>query len=204
MLDQAQTSRCTRLFIPVLNVKLLTQNKRNIMKTKFVTVCTTLLLASSLWLTAGEPQKPKQGSPEFERMKTLVGTWTGKADCGQGPVDLTMQYRLLAGGSVVEERVFADTPNEMVTMYYDQDGKLALTHYCMFGNRPRMLLKSSDARTLKFDFDECCGINPAKESHMHAMTITFDNEDTNTTSCKGIIDGKEMPEHSTTLKRVKQ
>lgn len=174
------------------------------MKTKFMAVCTTLLLVSSLLLTAGEPNKPKQGSPEFERMKTLVGTWTGKADCGQGPVDITMQYRLLAGGSVVEERVFAGTPNEMVTMYYDQDGKLALTHYCMLGNRPRMLLKSSDAKTLKFDFDATCGIDPAKESHMHALTITFDNEDTITTSCKGVMDGKETPEHPTTLKRVKQ
>ena len=116
---------------------------------------------------------------------------------------MTVHYRLLAGGSVLEERVFAGTPNEMVTMFYDQSGKLALTHYCMFGNRPGMLLKSSDANTLKFDFDKTCGINPKKESHMHALTITFDDADTVTTSCKAIMDGKEMPEHPTTLKRVK-
>ncbi len=173
------------------------------MKTKFVTVCTTLLLAASLGRAAAEPEKPKQGSPEFERMKTLVGTWTGKSDIGQGLVDLTMQYRLLAGGSVLEERVFAGTPNEMVTMYYDQGGKLAMTHYCVLGNRPGMILKSADARTIKFDFDAACGINPAKESHMHALAITFDDADTITTSCKAIMDGKEMPEHPTTLKRVK-
>ena len=173
------------------------------MKTKFTSVCTAVWLAASLWLHAGETGKSQAGSPEFERMKTLVGTWTGKVDMGQGPVDMTVQYRLLAGGSVLEERCFAGTPNEMVTMYYDQNGKLAMTHYCIMGNRPQMRLKSADAKTIQLDFDKACGINPKKESHMHALTITFDDADTITTSCKAMMDGKEMAEHPTTYKRVK-
>jgi hypothetical protein len=180
-----------------------TKTNRNALKGKFVSVCAVWLLGSSLGLAAGAPGKSQAGSPEFERMKGLVGTWTGKTDLGQGLIDLTLQYRLLAGGSVLEERVFAGTPNEMVTMYYDKGGTLAMTHYCVLGNRPAMYLKSSDAKTLRFDFDKTCGINPKKESHMHAMTITFDDADTITTSCKAIMDGKEMPEHPTTLKRVK-
>src|SRR3954470_21715927 len=122
------------------------------MNIKITSLCTALLLAAFAGLNADEPTK-KAGSPEFERMKSMIGTWTGKTDMGQGPVDMTIQYRLLAGGSVLEEKVFAGTPNEMTTMYYDQAGKLALTHYCMMGNRPGMLLKSSDAKTLNFDFD---------------------------------------------------
>jgi len=184
------------------------------MKIKFIAVGTSLLLASSLWLNAAEKggssatppageAKAKPGSPEFERMKTLVGTWKGKTDMGQGPVDITLQYRLLAGGSVLEERCFAGTPNEMVSMYYDQSGTLAMTHYCMLGNRPGMLLKSSDSKSIKLDFDATCGINPQKESHMHGLTISFDDTDTITTSCTAIMDGKEAPNHSTTLKRVK-
>jgi hypothetical protein len=173
------------------------------MKRKITLGSATLLLLSALWLNAGDTEKPKQGSPEFERMKTLVGSWTGKTDMGQGPVDITVQYRLLAGGSVLEERVFAGTPHEMVTMYYDQNGKLAMTHYCVMGNRPAMSLKSSDAKTIQFDFDATCGINPSKESHMHALSISFDDPETITTSCKAIVDGKEMPEHPATLKRVK-
>jgi hypothetical protein len=172
------------------------------MKPNITSFCTTLLLATAVGLTAGEPAKAKPGSPAFERMKTLVGTWKGKTDMGQGPIDLTLQYRLLAGGSVLEERVFAGTPNEMVTMYYDQGGKLALTHYCVLGNRPGMFLKSAEGKTLKFDFDPTCGIDPGKESHMHALAITFDDADTITTNCKAIMDGKEMPEHPTTLKRA--
>jgi len=173
------------------------------MKTKITSLVTSLLLATAFALSAAENEKAKAGSPEFERMKSLVGSWAGKADMGQGPVDMTLQYRLLAGGAVLEERCFAGTPQEMVTMYYDQNGKLAMTHYCVMGNRPGMKLKSSDAKTITFDFDATCGINPAKESHMHALSITFQDADTITTSCKAFMDGKEMGEKPTTLKRVK-
>lgn len=173
------------------------------MKMKITSVCATLLLAVTGALNAGEMPKPQPGSAEFERMKSLVGTWKGMVDMGQGPIEMVSQYRLLAGGSVLEEKVFAGTPNEMTTMYYDKDGKLALTHYCMMGNRPGMLLKSANAKTLKFDFDKSCGINVKKEAHMHALTLTFDDADTLTASCKAIMDGKEMPEKPTTLKRVK-
>lgn len=174
------------------------------MKMKFIALCSTALLATALSVIADdELPKAKPGSAEFEKLKTLVGSWQGKTDMGHGPMDITIQYRLLAGGSVLEERVFAGTPHEMVTMYYDKDGKLAMTHYCVFGNRPGMLLKSSTDKTLKFDFDETCGVDAAKESHMHALTITFDGPDTITSSCKAMIDGKEVAEHPTTLKRVK-
>ena len=173
------------------------------MKTTITAICATLILAAGVALKADETGKAKAGSPEYERMKGLVGTWKGKTDMGQGPIDLTVQYRLLAGGSVLEERVFSGTPNEMITMYFDQGGKLALTHYCMLGNRPGMLLKSSDEKSINFDFDKTCGINEAKESHMHALSIRFDDSDTITTSCKAVIDGKSADEHATTLKRVK-
>jgi len=175
------------------------------MKTQITTLLTALLLTAAIGANAGETDKTKakSDSAEFARMKTLVGNWAGKCDLGQGPVDLTIQYRLLAGGSVLEERCFAGTPNEMVTMYYDQNGKLAMTHYCIFGNRPNMKIKSADAKTIKFDFDATCGINPTKESHMHALSITFDDADTITTSCQAIIDGQEVPEKPNTLKRVK-
>src|SRR6478609_7055282 len=72
-----------------------TTQLNTIMKTKII--ATTLLLAVSLF--GAEPAKTKPVSPEFERMKTLVGTWTGKTDMGQGPVDMTIRYRLIAGGS---------------------------------------------------------------------------------------------------------
>ncbi|KAF0175221.1 MAG: Uncharacterized protein FD161_3369 [Limisphaerales bacterium] len=173
------------------------------MKTKLITLGATLLLATSAFTHAAEPPKAAPASAEFERMKSLVGTWKGTADMGQGPVEMVSQYRLIAGGSVLEEKVFAGTPNEMTTMYFDKNGKLALTHYCVLGNRPGMVLESAQAKTMKFAFDKTCGINVNKESHMHSLTLTFVDADTITASCKAFMDGKEMPEHPTTMKRVK-
>jgi hypothetical protein len=185
------------------------------MKSKLTLLCTALTLVIAMNLNAASKAEaaksaapgaiePKKSSAEFQQMKTLVGKWTGKADMGQGPMDMTLEYRLLAGGSVLEERVFAGTPHEMVTMYYDLKGKLAMTHYCVFGNRPAMKLKSWDGKTIQFDFDPSCGINVKKESHMHALNITFDSADSITTSCVAMLDGKKQTAHPTTLKRLKE
>lgn len=174
------------------------------MRTKLITamavaITLTFTLASA---ADGPPKKPK-GSAEFERMKSLVGTWKGKMDMGQGPVDMTTTFRLIAGGSVLEERTFPDTPNEMTTMYYDQGGKLALTHYCVAGNRPMMALKKADKKSIEFDFDEACGIDVSKEFHMHALKIVFNNKNTITTHCKAVAGGKAQDMKPCTLKRVK-
>jgi len=67
--------------------------------------------------------QPYKGSKEFERIKTLAGTWKGKMDMGQGPMDMAVIYRVVAGGSAVEERTFPGTPMEMVTMYHDKGGR---------------------------------------------------------------------------------
>ena len=94
---------------------------------------------------AGEAPKPYVGSAEFEKLKTLAGSWQGTTDMGKGPMPINVQYRVVSGGSAVEERLFADTPAEMVTIYHDQNGKLSLTHYCTLCNRPAMSLVKSDA-----------------------------------------------------------
>ena len=141
------------------------------------TLCSFAVLAAVF--AAGIPRavggvdNAPASSPEFQRLKALVGTWKATADLGQGPAEVTLQYRLVAGGSALEERLFADTPKEMVTMYHDQKGRLTLTHYCMMGNQPRMRLISADDRTLRFDFDKACGINPRTERHMHALNVPF-------------------------------
>src|SRR6266576_2286636 len=90
--------------------------------------CAVALLCAgiAMQLPAGEPGKPYKGSAEFERLKSLVGTWKGKADMGQGPTEMTVEYRLVAGGSAIEERIFPGTPKEMVTMYNAKEGNLAL------------------------------------------------------------------------------
>src|SRR5436189_2634538 len=105
------------------------------MKTKFSSLTLLAVCAAAATAFAGEPSKPYVGSAEFEKLKTLAGTWQGTTDMGKGPMQIQVQYRVVSGGSAVEERLFADTPMEMITIYHDQDGKVALTHYCSLCNR---------------------------------------------------------------------
>jgi hypothetical protein len=175
------------------------------MKSIVPTLSVAVLAALTSIAAPAADSKPaaKSGSAEFERMKSLIGTWTGRVDVGQGPVDMTATYKLIAGGSVIEERVFAGTPMEMTTMYFDNAGKIAGTHYCVMGNRPQFLFKGSDAKSITFDFDSNCGIDPKNESHMHSMKIVFKDANTLGTSCVAVVNGKEVAEHETELKRVK-
>src|SRR5882762_3319611 len=121
------------------------------MKTKlFFLVLALVAITTSL--SAGQPGPPYKGSSEFERMKSLAGKWKATHDMGEGPMEMTVEYRVVAGGSAVEERFFAGTPMEMVTMYHDRQGKLSLTHYCMLHNQPGIPLESADKKSITFDF----------------------------------------------------
>jgi len=125
-------------------------------------------------------------------------------DMGNGPMDISVEYRVVAGGSAVEERTFADTPMEMVSMYHDKEGKLAMTHYCMLHNQPAMILESADEQSINLDFDASCGIDASTESHMHALTLTFNDDDSITHDWTHFEGGKAKDGHPFTLTRVKE
>lgn len=134
------------------------------------------LLFTTLCL-AGPEKGPYKGSKEFEKMKSLVGTWRGEMDVGQGVTPITVQYRVVSNGSAIEERNFAGTPQEMITMYHDRGGRLAMTHYCSLHNQPGMILKSSSPSRIVLDFDPTCGIDAGTEKHMHGLTLEFKGSD---------------------------
>ena len=122
--------------------------------------------------SAGMP--PYEGSADFERMKSLVGKWSGESpEMGK----MNTEFRLIAGDSVIEERFAAGTPMEMLSVYHDVGGKLTMTHYCMLRNQPRMKVTKSTADSLTFALAPTPGLNPAKDKHMHAATYTFMDAD---------------------------
>src|SRR5690349_21068561 len=103
------------------------------MKTHCISALSLLVLSARLF--AGEPALAPKVSSEFDRMKSLIGTWKGKADMGQGMMEFTVEYRLISGGSAIEERIFAGTPKEMLTISNDGKGNLGLTIISMLGNQ---------------------------------------------------------------------
>ena len=136
-------------------------------------------LAGPFFAYAGEHQSaPYTGSAEFERMKRLVGTWEGNSNMGKEGAKVKVEYHLTAGGSALIETLFPGSAEEMISVYHDRHGKLAMTHYCMLHNQPRMTLRKADNKTIELAFAKKGNdIDPAKEKHMHAVAITFTDND---------------------------
>jgi hypothetical protein len=170
-------------------------------------LCTAvfLFLAVPLVTHAGEYQSaPYKGSPEFERVKQLVGAWEGTSDMGKAGEEVRVEYSLTAGGSALVETLSPGNEEEMVSVYYDQKGKLAMTHYCMLRNRPHMTLAKSDAQSLELVFAKKGNdINPAKEKHMHAVSFSFTDNDHFVQKWTLFDKGKKAEEVAFKLTRVR-
>ncbi len=173
-------------------------------KLKYIFVEGVYLLIVSLCLAyAGErPILPYTGSKEFERMKALVGVWEGTSKMSKKGERVKVEYRLSSGGSAIVETLFPGTAEEMVSVYYDNKGQLAMTHYCALHNQPRMNLAKADSDNLYFMFTDGSNINPIKDAHMHALTISFIDKDHITQKWTLFAEGKEKGTSVFELSRV--
>ena len=72
----------------------------------------------------------------------------------------------------------------MVTTYYLDGDKLALTHYCGLGNQPHMLARKIDLNSGDIDFDFAGAANLAsdQDKHMHQVAIHLLDPDHFTTA----------------------
>jgi hypothetical protein len=89
------------------------------------------------------------------------------------------------GNSLVHEMKGAgeaDDPTRYdhpVTMFYVENDRLLLTHYCDAGNRPRMTGKvSPDGKRVEFDFVELSGSNQMGHMNHAVFTIVDANHHT--------------------------
>jgi len=171
--------------------------------TSILPVFICLLFVGSFPAYAGEGRgAPYSGSKEYERMKQLVGVWEGTSNMGKEGQPIRVEYRLTAGGSAIVETLFPGTPEEMISVYYDNNGKLSMTHYCMVKNQPRMKLLRAGADKLDFMFAGGGGINPQKDVHMHALTISFVDKDHIVQNWTLFENGKEKEVTRLNLSRV--
>ncbi len=118
------------------------------------------------------PMIERQPSVEFEKIKGLVGKWAGMmTEQDKEPIPAEVEYKLTSGGTAVVEMLSPNSPHEMYSIYYNQNGKLAMTHYCVLGNRPVLALKSSEGAEINLELDSSSGIDVATEPHMHGLKI---------------------------------
>ena len=120
----------------------------------------------------------------FDTLKTLGGTWQGAVSVDPPMADMPtgtsvqVSMRVTSRGNAIvhemKDPAKADDPTKYdhpVTMFYLDEGRLLLTHYCDAGNRPRMTARTSaDGKTVEFDFLDVAG--STKTGHMHHAVFT--------------------------------
>ncbi|HUQ69242.1 MAG TPA: hypothetical protein VM165_06955 [Planctomycetaceae bacterium] len=117
-------------------------------------------------------------NPGLEKMKTLVGTWVEADKDGKPTEKVVSVIKLTAGGSAIHETLFPGEEMEMMSLYTADGPDLVMTHYCMLGNQPRMKAQAKAAdKQLKFEFAGGGNLDPKKDKHMHAATLTIVDAD---------------------------
>ena len=126
---------------------------------------------------AGEPAAKPASPKALERFKALQGEWIAVED---GPMtkkgDVVARYHLTGADSAVVEEIFPGTEHAMTTVYYADGKDVALTHYCMAGNQPKMRAKDTAGSHLAFAFDGGTNIDPKTTTHMHQAEWDFVGE----------------------------
>ena len=159
------------------------------------------------FVTAGEdkPARKTQDPPGLERLKALSGEWNAvPLDEKEGHSGKVI-YKVTAGGSAVAETLFPGSDHEMLTVYHGENGDLVMTHYCMLGNQPRMKANPKlEANRLRFEFAGGANLDPKKDKHMHAATLTFVDPDHIEIEGVAWENGAPSKEMCTTMKLVRQ
>lgn len=142
----------------------------------------------------------------FARMKTMAGEWkseTPDKEHGHGEGKAKVVYSLTAGGTALMEHQFPASDHEMVSVYHLDGDDLKMTHYCAIGNQPRMKLdrKASTPTTLVFVFDGGTNFDPAKDMHIHALTVEFKEGGKVVENWQAFEGGKKAHELAITLVR---
>lgn len=149
---------------------------------------------------------PKQTSssakPTFDHLKKLEGNWeivvteNGKKEVSKA------SYEVTSGGNTVIEKIFIGSDHEMISVYNTDGSTVAMTHYCMLPNAPRMTLIKTEPGKMFFELKGKDGIKSKKEHHMHSVELVWNNENELTQNWISYKDGKPEPVTSFAWKRV--
>ena len=140
-----------------------------------------LALLSTVVFAQSDAQK------SFDKLKTLAGDWEGPVTVvppqpemsSDKPIHVSLRVTS-RGNALVHELQEAGATQDPtkydhpVTMFYLDNDRLLLTHYCDAGNRPRMAARTSpDGKTVEFDFLDVAG--STEYGHMqHAVLTVID------------------------------
>jgi hypothetical protein len=116
-------------------------------------------------------------TPEWQRLKSLVGHWEGFIEEGSKKMPTTVDVRMTGDGSAIMHTIGLDTPHEMVTMFHPDGKRMLATHYCSAHNQPRMVLvPAKPPNQVVFEYLDGTNIAPG-DTHITGVVMTFVDAD---------------------------
>ncbi len=166
---------------------------------------------------AAQSDAPKSDAQKsFDQLKALAGTWHASIttdppvkEMGNGAIGDVSLRVTSRGNALVHEMGETGKPDDPtkydhpVTMFYLDNDRLILTHYCDAGNRPRMAARvSPDGKTVEFDFLDVAG--NTQYGHMEHAVFTFIDANHHTEDWTFKLKGDKLMHAHLDLERVKQ
>ena len=144
-----------------------------------------LALAATAALAQSNAQKT------FDKLKSLNGTWEGKASNGQ---TVQVDNRTTSGGSAIMSEIKGY--EDMVSMIHMDGDRVLMTHYCGAGNQPRFTASlSPDGKIVTFDYLDATNLS-AQPAHMQHVVFTVPDANHHSEDWTFVQpDGKQMHEH---------
>lgn len=132
--------------------------------------------AAAVLLFAATSHGQTNANGGFEKLKSLAGNWAGT---GQEEEKSATSWRLVSGGTALEETLEGVGHEQMVTIYTPDGDRLAMTHYCTAGNQPRMETKAVTGSEKEYTFSFTGGTNMSSPSagHMDHLVIRIEDAD---------------------------
>lgn len=149
------------------------------------------LLVGAEPLRRANPPDPAAAAAAFERLKGLAGRWEGRST--KGWTD-TSEVRVIAKGSVVEQRAFDAHPGEEMRTLFSMDGdRLILTHYCVARRHPRLVASeiADSGRTITFTFLDGLNLPTRNLGHMDKLVMRIQDDGRYSSQWTWYQDGRE-------------
>ena len=159
---------------------------RRLIPALLLSLCTLGFAQNDMQHMSTPQPAPSEAQKSLTELKTLAGSWHGQVNVtppmkGMGTTNMEVSLRVTSRGNALvhemKEAGKSDDPTKNdhpVTMFYLDNDRLTLVHYCDAGNRPRMAARTSpDGKTVEFDFLDISG--ETKYGHMqHAVFTVVD------------------------------
>ena len=127
----------------------------------------TLILLASLSIA-------QTSGSAWQTLKSLAGEW--QAISPDGKV-YRVRYQVISSGSAVMETLNPPDEPDMVSVYHQDGGRIAMRHFCSANNQPSLEAEATAGSSLQFRFVSASNLRSPAAGHIHGLVMEFASAD---------------------------